>query len=51
MSQEHRIDLECTDCHNLNYTSRKNKKNTQARLELKKFCKTCRKMTGHKETK
>ena len=28
-----------------------NKKNTQKRLEIKKFCKTCKIMTLHKETK
>ena len=51
MSQDHRIDLECTVCHELNYTSRKNKKNTPNRLELNKFCRRCSKMTMHKETK
>jgi large subunit ribosomal protein L33 len=51
MSQDNQIDLECTVCHNLNYTTKKNKKNTQKRLEIKKFCKTCKIMTLHKETK
>ncbi len=51
MSQDNRIELECTVCHNINYASRKNKKNTPARLELKKYCKFCKKMTLHKETK
>ena len=51
MSQDHLINLECTICHNLNYQTKKNKKNTQKRLELKKFCKFCKKKTLHKETK
>lgn len=51
MSQDNRIDLECTVCKNLNYSTSKNKKNTPARLELKKFCKTCKIQTAHKETK
>ena len=51
MSQDHLINLECTVCHNLNYQTKKNKKNTQKRLELQKFCKHCRKKQLHKETK
>ncbi|MEK7651816.1 MAG: 50S ribosomal protein L33 [Candidatus Doudnabacteria bacterium] len=51
MSQDNLIKLECTECKNLNYHSRKNKKLTPKRLELKKFCKHCKKMTMHKETK
>ena len=33
------------------YTTSKNKKTTPDKLELKKFCSTCRKHTAHKETK
>ncbi|MCK7472960.1 MAG: 50S ribosomal protein L33 [Rhodopseudomonas palustris] len=29
----------------------KNKKNTPDKLELKKYCRCCRKHTAHKETK
>jgi large subunit ribosomal protein L33 len=29
----------------------KNKKNTTEKLQLKKFCKSCRRHTVHKETK
>jgi len=46
-----RVNLECTECKNRNYTSEKNKKNDPDRLELKKYCKFCRKHTVHKETK
>lgn len=45
------VQLECTECKRKNYSTRKNKKNTPARLELKKYCKFDRKITVHKETK
>ena len=51
MSQENLIKLECTNCHRINYHSTKNKKTIKARLELKKYCKWCKKHTVHKETK
>lgn len=43
--------LKCTECNNLNYTTKKNVKNTTDKLELKKYCKTDRKHTVHKENK
>ncbi|MDD5292406.1 MAG: 50S ribosomal protein L33 [Candidatus Omnitrophica bacterium] len=48
--REH-ILLECTVCKNRLYTSTKNKKKQQGRLELKKFCRYCRKHVVHKEVK
>ncbi len=51
MSQENLIKLECTVCKRTNYYSQKNKKTIKERLELKKFCKHCKKHTLHKETK
>ena len=51
MSQDNMIKLECTECKRVNYFSRKNKKTLKDRLELKKFCKFCKKHTLHKETK
>ena len=51
MPQDNLIKFECTDCRKINYHSTKNKKTIKTRLELKKFCKTCRKTTPHKETK
>ena len=33
-----KVKLECTVCKNRNYDTTKNKKNTQERLELKKYC-------------
>jgi len=45
------IKLECSECHRINYFSRKNKKTIKERIELKKYCPWCRKHTFHKETK
>ncbi|TRZ99206.1 MAG: 50S ribosomal protein L33 [Deltaproteobacteria bacterium] len=45
------ITLACVDCKNRNYTTTKNKKTTPDKLELKKFCSTCRTHTAHKATK
>ncbi len=45
------ITLACTDCKNRNYTTTKNKKTTPDKLELRKYCPSCRKHTAHKETK
>ncbi len=43
--------LACSDCKNRNYTTSKNKQKTPDRLEMKKYCKFCKKHTTHKETK
>jgi large subunit ribosomal protein L33 len=43
--------MACSDCQRRNYYTSKNKKNVTGRLELKKYCKWCRKHTAHKETK
>ncbi|MBI2447053.1 MAG: 50S ribosomal protein L33 [Candidatus Omnitrophica bacterium] len=45
------ITLACTECKRRNYDTTKNRKNTPDRLELKKYCKFCKKRTLHKETK
>jgi large subunit ribosomal protein L33 len=45
------ITLACADCKNRNYTTTKNKKTTPDKLELRKYCPSCRKHTAHKETK
>jgi len=50
MPQEN-ITFECTECKNRNYTSTKNKKQNPDRLELKKYCRHCRKHIVHKELK
>jgi len=51
MPQDNLIKFECTNCKRINYFSHKNKKILKTRLELKKFCKHCRKHSMHKETK
>jgi len=45
------IQLSCGECKRKNYSTTKNKKKTTGRLELKKYCRFCRKHTPHKETK
>ncbi|MFH1479089.1 MAG: 50S ribosomal protein L33 [Candidatus Omnitrophota bacterium] len=45
------IIISCTDCKRKNYTSTKNKKKQAGRLEIKKFCRFCKKRTLHKEEK
>ena len=45
------ITLECTDCKRRTHMTSKNKKNDTDRLEIKKYCKFCKKHTTHKETK
>jgi large subunit ribosomal protein L33 len=51
------IHLECVSCRTSGmpgvsrYTTRKNRRNTPDRLELKKYCKYERKRTVHKEVK
>jgi large subunit ribosomal protein L33 len=45
------ITLACTECKERNYTTSKNRRNDQGRLELKKHCPRCRAHTLHRETK
>ena len=45
------VALKCTVCDEINYLTSKNKKNTEGKLELKKYCPRCRKSTVHKERK
>jgi large subunit ribosomal protein L33 len=46
-----KITLACEDCKNRNYITKKNRRNDPDRLEVKKFCPTCKKHTNHKETR
>ncbi len=48
---EHIVRLRCTVCKRANYTTRKNRKVVERKMELKKFCAWCRKHTAHKESK
>ena len=45
------IHLQCTECGDINYTYKKNKRVHPERIELKKYCRRLRKHTLHKETK
>ena len=45
------IQLQCTDCKDNNYSTTKNRKTTPDRIEMRKFCRKCRKHTAHKEVK
>ncbi|MEG1706676.1 MAG: 50S ribosomal protein L33 [Clostridia bacterium] len=46
-----KITLACTECKQRNYDTFKNSKTTTDRIELQKFCPTCKKHTAHKEAK
>ncbi len=45
------ITLACNDCKRRNYDTDKNRKNDPDRLELKKYCRFCKKHTDHRETR
>ena len=45
------LQLECKECKRRNYTTRKNRRNTTAKLELNKYCPWCRKHVTHREVK
>jgi large subunit ribosomal protein L33 len=45
------IALQCSECKRRNYTTQKNRRNTQEKLEMRKYCPHDRKHTLHKETK
>ncbi|MBQ7994925.1 MAG: 50S ribosomal protein L33 [Bacilli bacterium] len=43
--------LKCTECGEHNYYTTRNKKTHPNKMEIKKFCSRCGKMTVHKEGK
>lgn len=45
------ITLACSECDRRNYTTTRNKKKQQNKLEMKKYCRFCRRHTNHKESK
>ncbi|OPX31893.1 MAG: 50S ribosomal protein L33 [Gemmatimonadaceae bacterium 4484_173] len=45
------VTLACTECKRRNYTTTKNKRTHPERMELKKYCRFCRKHTLHREGK
>ena len=44
------VALVCKDCKSQNYITQRNKVNIEGKLEIKKYCKNCKKVTVHKET-
>ncbi len=46
-----KVVLACTECKQRNYNTTKNKKNDPDRIELKKYCRFCKKNTVHREAK
>lgn len=42
--------LVCKECKNQNYVTKRNKVNMEKKLEIKKYCKNCKKHTLHKES-
>ncbi|MDD4931257.1 MAG: 50S ribosomal protein L33 [Candidatus Colwellbacteria bacterium] len=42
--------MKCATCGRVNYYTRKNKKKVERKLNLSKYCSTCRKHTTHKES-
>ena len=46
-----KITLACTECKQRNYNLTKDKKTHPDRMEVKKYCRFCRKHTLHKETR
>jgi large subunit ribosomal protein L33 len=46
-----KITLACTECKRRNYESKKSKRNTPDRVELKKYCRWCGRHTVHRETR
>ncbi|MFA5290815.1 MAG: 50S ribosomal protein L33 [Candidatus Paceibacterota bacterium] len=51
MSQDFLIRLTCKECKRINYWSRKNRKKVERKIDLKKYCRWCKKHTQHVETK
>ena len=45
------ISMQCSNCKELNYITRKNAKKHPEKLELSKHCPRCNKPTVHKESK
>ncbi|HJN62433.1 MAG TPA: 50S ribosomal protein L33 [Candidatus Parcubacteria bacterium] len=51
MAKKPFVKLQCQTCKKVNYFTKKSKGLVEKKLELKKFCRFCRKSTPHKETK
>lgn len=45
------VTLECTECKRRNYSTTKNRRTLQNRLEIRKHCPNCNAHTLHRETR
>ena len=43
--------LACEECKRRNYQTNKSKRTNPERLQLRKFCKWCKRVTPHRETR
>ncbi len=43
------VTLACSECGRRNYHTKRNKRNTPEKLQLKKYCRYCQRHTLHKE--
>ncbi|MFY9178119.1 MAG: 50S ribosomal protein L33 [Caldicoprobacterales bacterium] len=46
-----KVTLACTECKQRNYNTMKNRQTNSERMELRKYCKFCRRHTLHRETR
>jgi large subunit ribosomal protein L33 len=51
MAKDDKIILACEICMSRNYATHRSKKNSRERMELRKYCPKCGRVTLHKETK
>ena len=51
LSMREDITFKCTECGEENYIGTRNKKKHPEKMEIKKYCPRCNKMTVHKEKK
>lgn len=51
MTKDDKVILACEVCMSRNYTTHRSKKNSKERMELRKYCPKCGRVTLHKETK
>jgi len=45
------VTLACEDCKRRNYQTNKSKRNDPERIQLRKYCRWCRRHTSHRETR
>jgi len=45
------VTLACEECKRRNYQTNKSKRNNPERITLRKYCRWCKRHTGHRETR